>query len=695
MTGMLDFGPAGARRFSRTAGRSISDGMGAIRYPSPFFDIAHTYLPASFKVMLKWCRYYFLSNPLINAVCYKMAEYPVTDLIFDTDNNELRRKWELLFKEVLKFKKFEVEVGLDYNCYGNCFISIFYPFIKYLICKRCKSMKRVDQVKYTFSNFQFNGECRRCGNYGPFNVRDFYVRSVRDIRLIRWNPEQITIQHNDATGESLYYYTVPGTLSNDLRMGKKHVIEKTPQVFIDALRKNKSLLFNSDNLFHLRRPTIAQKDKGWGLPMILPVLKDTFYLQVLRKAQEAIAVEHIVPLRILFPQSATGTSDPYSTVNLSTWKVKIEQELLRWRIDNNYIPILPLPIGQQTLGGEGRALMLAQEYRVWQEAIVAGMGVPTEFIFGGMQYSGSNVSMRILENHFLDYKADHDALVQDFIMPRIGAFMGWQPVPTHFKRFKMADDLQRSAFNLQLNQAGKLSDRSMLEETDWNAEVESDRIAMEQRRTLASQRIQAVGQAQIQGETQLVLQKYQLRAQKLMEQSMSTGAVSQPGAGGPMEQPSEPNPAAGGPGVSPMAAGQQMIGDQAQVLAAGQTGAPPILPPEQAKAIAQQQAAGGGQEGELPPGLQSPISTEDKMDGPVDAIPVGVGAITYRIAAWLDGLSDAEKQPHLAELRKNNPQLYSHVLTMLRERQGSHMNSAAMPAPNARAPRRGPESAPG
>jgi hypothetical protein len=30
----------------------------------------------------------------------------------------------------------------------------------------------------------------------------------------------------------------------------------------------------------------------------------------------------------------------------------------------------------------------------------------------------------------------------------------------------MADDLQRSAFYMQLNQAGKISDKSLLEDTD-------------------------------------------------------------------------------------------------------------------------------------------------------------------------------------------------------------------------------------
>ena len=219
----------------------------------------------------------------------------------------------------------------------------------------------------------------------------------------------------------------------------------------------------------------------------------------------------------MFPQTPSNTGDPYTMTNLTDWKQKIEEEIQKWRLDNNYIPILPLPVGQQTLGAQGRALMLSQEYRVWAEHIVAGMGVPNEFIFGGLSYSGSSVSLRMLENHFLDYKSDHLRLVY-WIIERVGAFLNWEPVEAHFRRFKMADDLQRSAFNLQLNQAGKISDKTLLEDTDWDSEVERKVILKEQQISSKNQLDGAISEAQIQGEAQLAGLKYQARAQRMMSE---------------------------------------------------------------------------------------------------------------------------------------------------------------------------------
>jgi hypothetical protein len=478
------------------------------------------------------------------------------------------------------------------------------------------------------------------------------------------------------TGETRYYYTIPPTLANDIRMGKRHIIERVPQVFIEALRKQKALLFNKDNIYHMKRPTVAQKDKGWGMPMALPVLKDVFYLQILRKAQEAIAVEHIVPMRVLFPQSASGTADVYTTVNMSQWRDKLEQEIIRWRLDNNYIPILPIPVGQQTLGGDGRALMLAQEYRVWAEHIIAGMGVPVEFVYGGMQYSGSNVSMRILENHFLDAKTQRKQLIVDFLIPQVAAFMGWIPVDVHAKKFKMADDLQRSAFYLQLNQAGKLSDKSLLEDTDWDSRKEREQIAVEHKQVLEQQRTQALHQAAIQGESQLTMARYQMRGQKMMMEG--DPAMAQQG------MPSQPPmPGAGIPGqLSPNAEGQMMSAQMGQMTQAGQVPGMEIPP-------------SGGQPGSvMGPENAGPVpGAESQIGAGQQGAGFAVLEIAEKVVGWLNRLPDHEKQEQLTAMRDRNPQLYSLVLQLLNESTGAEQSSAGMPLPEQRAPRRGAEAA--
>lgn len=565
--------PGSSLRFSsaQTRGRIAGAIAQGVNYPSPFFDIAHTYLPSSLKHLFRFCRYYFLTNPLINATVFKLSEYPITDIIIEHDNPQVKRRWTEYFHDQLRYRMFQIETGLDYFCYGNCPVSLSFPFQKYLTCRSCGWTERADRTKpyWRFVNYDFRLTCPRCGHIAPAIAQDHYYKNASGIRLLRWNVEDVEITYNDITGESTYYYTIPGTLRNDIVIGKKHVVQSTPQIFIQALRQRKGVILSRDNLFHLKRPTLAWQDRGWGTPLILPVLKDVFYLQIMKKAQEAILLEHIVPLRVIFPQAASGSADPFTTINLVQWKEQVAAEIARWRMDNNYIPIMPIPMGQQSIGGDGKALLLTQELQALSEHIIMGLGVPREFLMGGLSYAGTNVSMRMLENAFISYVGRHRLMAQ-WVMKTVAHFMEWPEATIRFKPFKMADDLQRKAYLFQLNQAGKMSDTSLLADADYDMADEDDLMLREADKRLEAQKKQQLSQADMQGEAQMIMQKWQVKAQQAMTEAQAAPAApGEPGGpeGGMPGAPAPPAPQGGGapqPGTGglPPEAGSQLNAGQ-------------------------------------------------------------------------------------------------------------------------------------
>lgn len=989
--------PGSALRFSQTRGRIQGSAVHGVNYPSPFFDIAHTYLPTTYKQLFRFCRYYFLTNPLINAVVFKMSEYPITDIIIDHEDARVRRRWMEYFHDHLRYRMFQIECGLDHFCYGNAFISLSFPFRKYLTCQSCKWCERADRIRnfWTFTNFEFRLSCPKCGTTADATVFDHYYSDASGIRLVRWNCEDVEISYRELNGESTYFYTIPGGLRNDIVIGKKDIVETAPQIFIQALRQRKGIIFSKDNLFHLKRPSLAGQDRGWGTPQVLPVLKDTFYLQLMKKSQEAILAEHIVPLRILFPQAASGSSDPfclsfrtlteaglgykpagevrlgdlvktaygrylpvsavkkravqsnekvfrieaagmaaapveaseehpflavrshgkqkrhisnwlpewveakdlavgdfvayplsreirgdltvdvsqylscfiateprfipwskylacivgyylaegyedagritfslnaketwicdeldeafqqllgrkgfrysrganglayclsdsvlakflrnfcghlawnkrfpgevvflpreillelvrclingdggpensirmnrtvgracrtrsvtYTTtsfdlalklrelllylgivgkvhttkihrrmrhdvhrvkingdmavalwnllgwkiqtektirdtshcfirggyaffrvqkkevlddvdyvygfqvdgdksfcvpacathnthINLVDWRDQVAAEIARWRHDVNYIPILPLPVGQQSIGGDGKALLLFNEMQQQSELIVAGMGVPREFVFGGLSFAGTSVSMRMLENAFISYVGKH-RLMSRWVMKMVAYGMNWPEANIRFKPFKMADDLQRKAYLFQLNQAGKISDTSLLADADLEQEQEDEIMVREVDKRLEATKKQQLAMAEIQGEAQLIMQKYQVKAQQAAAEATAMPAA--PGEPGGPEGPNAAN-AGGIPGAveSPLNAqqalapgqvppgqlppgqgqgqgsqGQQTVGADLVQLAQGYAGQMAQLPPEQQQ-VALQALAG-------------------------------------------------------------------------------------------------------
>ena len=1093
-----------ALRFSRTRGRIGGAGDYGLQYPSPFFDIGQTYLPATVKQMFRWCRYYYLVNPLINTVASKMAEYPVTDILLDTERMEHKERWAVFLGEQLRYRAFQIEVGLDYYVYGNALVSIFYPFVKILICKNCNFEKAAADSNYRFMNFEFHWNCPQCGEMGPCKVRDHYVKAPKGIRLIRWNPEDVDIRYNDINGEYEYYYTIPVQLRNDIIIGKKSAVETVPQLFIDALRLKKAVVFSRDNIFHFKRPTLAGKDRGWGTPLILPVMKDCYYLQILRKAQEcvsldslietesglvqandvrvgdmvrthtglwqpvedkwyrdsredeigkkitlsglrplpttysphhpifslrrneegrrsdtkdsqissvilrnphlyeevlcpaeqlhvgdyvlypsrlpvldtsvdvakytglrstegwvysgcgeqtarafealergehvehdnagrvakrtmkegrtpkrmeaarpmtedlayilgwyagdgscgarhvqfttgkkddptrlitaiktefgvdatvevgesvdtvvlsdvivrhlikgmipgtardkraprevldgtdklklaylrglweadgssdldratlatgsknqaydayrmllhfgcvatvgshetpdsvlptgrvirggthyhavvcsaskdrfvsllrgeqgqkvtsgksgffwkeyfasrihaiedseedqyidfkvktdttfcapgtatknSIALEHIVPLRVLFPQAGSSSSDPYSSVNLADWRDQVASEIRQWRSDNAYIPIMSLPIGQQTIGGDGRALLLSQEIRVWSEHIIAGMGVPVELIFGGLSYSGSNVSMRMLENMHLGYLTDHRSLLK-WVIEHISSYLGWAPVKARFKPFKMADDLQRKAYNFQLNQAGKVSDETLLADSDLDAAKEDQIMEIESARRANATKKQKLLQAEIEGEAAMVTAKWQNKAQvkALQEQTaIQTEAAKEEGA-----------------------FQTEMQKDLMQTQMAAQTGQEPPSPSAEL-----QPSPRNPHVLDMPKEVKSPLTLSSIQQVPAGATVgdiagsqnVDILLMARKIADRIAQVPQPQQQEVFTKLQTYSPELHDAVLGLMSS--GSNGPSrasaaSARPLPQQRAPRRGPEA---
>lgn len=108
----------------------------------------------------------------------------------------------------------------------------------------------------------------------------------------------------------------------------------------------------------------------------------------------------------------------------------------------NYIALVPMPLGTQSFGGDGKILMVTPEIKATEDDIVAGMGVIPELIRGGASWSGSNVSLRIIENTFLNHRTDMQSIT-DFIIDKVANNFDKRKISVKMSDFKMADDLQK------------------------------------------------------------------------------------------------------------------------------------------------------------------------------------------------------------------------------------------------------------
>ena len=582
---------------ARTPSRSQILGRSYQPFANPFFDQAGTYMPPSVKGLFGFCRHYHLTHGIINAICTKAAEYPVTDIVIQHEHQGVRRKWDELLLGGMNYRVHQFEFNLDYYVYGNCFVSPSFPFRKKLICGGCSA--ELDAVKtrpnWRYINHKWWLSCPKCGQSG-------FAKS-----LIRWNPENVQIFYNEATGRLDYGLDLSESFRKQVLMGRKDLVATTPEIFLDAVRTKRSLVFDRSEVFHMRRPTLSSMNRGWGIPMIMPVLKDAFYMQVMKKAQESVLLTHLVPQIFLFPQPASAGADPFSTVNLQDWRGHIQRELSRQRMDPSYYGILPFPLGHQVIGENGRSLLLMPEIQQMSEQIAVGMGFPIDLVFGNGNYAGTSVSMRMLENFFMSNVHSQMRLLK-WVMKRMGAFLNW-PVPdARFKPFKMADDLQRQGFMFQMNQAGKISDTTLLSYGDLKVEDESALMLAEAGIREEAVKKQTLIQAEIEGQTMLVQSKYQAQAQTAMAEAQAK-AMTQQGEENPFVE-SQASPVGGGPGLTLDAAAtalaerlQSMPQEQQMVYMSQLQGQSPEMAQmvqEQMQApqgMPQQQQQGGGAQG--------------------------------------------------------------------------------------------------
>lgn len=476
-------------------------------------------MPPTTKELFKWCKFYFYCNNVISPIINKLAAYPLTDLIFIDENEELKERWRELLEDVLDIKSFLINVGLDYYTFGNSFMSIYFPFQRFGICMGCERKEKLDAIKdWELKDGKWRGYCEHCKCLSPLTIEDKPVRDAARINLVRWNPQNIDILHNEVSGSSRYYYNPSTTLINLVKKNKKEVIAELPIKFIEAILKEKAVELHSQNVLHTRRVGLADEDQGWGKPLLLPALKDAFQLQILRKANEAISLQHIVPMTVLFPE-AHPNLDVFKHINMQKWRERVEEEVMKWRDDINHIPIMPIPIGKQQIYGEGKLLLVTPEARAIAEQMVTGMGVPQEFLFGGLQYSGSSVSLRMLENQMLRH-IEMIRRVLRFVQVKLRRFLRWPDIQVKFKDFKMADDAAIKQLAADLMGQNKISAKSFLPELGYDADIEQKNTKEEMSFFNKIQTEQMITQARAQAESQKIMASQQVESQIEQQERM-------------------------------------------------------------------------------------------------------------------------------------------------------------------------------
>lgn len=470
---------------------------------NPLFDFLTAFAPRKLKDLFRLCEYLYFNSAQIYAAMQKFCTYPVTEIIYKTTNEALRKKYKKQNDKVLKTIRILLNSAVDKFVYGNAFLSFYTPFIRWLRCPDCKQLTNIVSADYKFKlkKLEFNFKCPHCKKNVIGEVVDRKITRPDQVSVIRWDPKLMDIDYNPITQHSEYFYTIPKELKERLSKGNKHLINTMPMEFLEAIRADKIFKFKDGQIFHMKMDAPAGIEAQWGFPPLASTIKLFYYAAVLRKANEAIALDYVVPLRIVSPKVASGNADPMLTISLSKWSDEMKTSVRKWRRDPLHIMWSPIPAEVTHLGGQARALMTLGEVQAAEDNIIAAMGLPKEFIYGGFSAMGSGIQLRVLENQLTHQTSDLNDLLQ-WINDKLGQLLNWQLIEVELAPFKFIDDVQQKTLLLSINQGdpaggwvskttiGEAFDIDPREEREKRKQETLDEVRFQQEIQIETQKLQ-------------------------------------------------------------------------------------------------------------------------------------------------------------------------------------------------------------
>ena len=364
-------------------------------------------------------------------------------------------------------------MGLDYFVSGNSYFSLLMPFKRMLECPHCRTSIAASEGKFKLRQKSIIIDCPTCKKSVAAEIKDVTTKEISAIRPILWDPLNMKVNYDETMGMSEYFYSLPSSLTTGIDQGNINLWSTYPLYLINAAQSRKYVKLYNKKVFHLKRETHSSAyNKGYGQPIISPVLKYLFHLLILLRAQDALAIDQILPWTIISP-SSNGAIDPAGDLNLGQFTGALETEYKQLKANPLRKSIMPVPVNAQILGAQGKALMLTNEIQEITNQILAGMSVPNEFVYGGLQWSGANVSLRMLENQFINYRTMMQEVI-DYIIDECHTYFDIPKIKVRMQPFKMADDIAQKDLLLRLVEAGVLSKHTALKELFPHLEYEQE-----------------------------------------------------------------------------------------------------------------------------------------------------------------------------------------------------------------------------
>lgn len=520
---------------------------GQTPFEDPFLMDSAQYMPRSMDNVWDYCFFLFHMNGSFRQAVRRVVSYFLTDVEFTGENTgddkEQRQFKEILLDQVNIFGVL-FKAGMEYGCYGNSFLRRYFPFERVIIDRRnghtreyaLSMLEQLGPVKYNYKEMVYevadptdspkSGTTRRRIKL-PF--RDKPSKDVTKMCVDNLDIRDIILVPSLMGQQTRIIYRFSQDFLFKVHNGDPFHVNSVPIEFLEAISKNEDFLFHPGQVFHLKAPTInGLRNNAWGIPETLANYRTIHHLQVLRRIDEAVGLDYLLPFRVFTPEPSAAASGALYDSLFGTFKSEMTELIARRRANPTAIHAAPFPIALQELGGTGKNLVTADLVKVHTNNLMEEFNIPAEMYTGTMQLQNVPTAIRLFEKswHFMYWNFNQ---ILKWVADGVQDVRRAHRFSLQLERSAMADDLEERGAYMQLVASGEISRARAYRTFNIEDPLEEKRKRLRE---------------------DLEIEKDKAQLQKNFEQDMQTGNLGQQ----PPPQAGGAPPAPGGYGNPPQGA---------------------------------------------------------------------------------------------------------------------------------------------
>jgi hypothetical protein len=378
---------------------------GTAQFYSPQLSTDFLEKPQNLRERRAFYRFFYNTNEIVGQAIDVHSTLPLSKLrlVAPKGKNPHQNQYVMKFFEDMcdgmKLFRTLLEVTHEYNLFGNCFIFAE-ESDSYEDMTPEESAKKKEEAR---QRSEFLKQ--------KYKIEDKDPLYKGWKKLIILPPDQVRVRKLPLTDEvAIEYVPDPQTKEFIVQGGyyaqtaqgdqKKYSM---PAELQDKVKQSGVIPLDTDpssgsHVYHLARR--KSQYEPLGVSMIERCINTLVLLDKLRQAQTSIASRHMTPMRIVW-------AEDLSVDDVDNLREQVDMAL----VDPDYSIITNYEVHWEEMGSQGRLLDIEAENEAGLNRLLAGLGMTREILTGEGSYSGSKISLEIMNTQYLLFRE----IIQDYV----------------------------------------------------------------------------------------------------------------------------------------------------------------------------------------------------------------------------------------------------------------------------------------